>query len=227
MKKNAVTSRIKVLVTGEPGLMREGIHSSLGAYEDIEVIGEATDGEQSVEKAHNLEPDIVVMGTTVGLINGFEATRRLSKQTLKTKVIILTDRDTRDNIVRAFMVGAHGCITQTVTSTDLASAIRAVHAGQWYLHPSLTKTLVQAYLSLRKIKELGDPYDELTERERQVLRLLAEGQTGTKVAESLGVAVKTALGHTANIMKKLDIHNRAELVRYVIRRDIIDLEPTE
>jgi DNA-binding NarL/FixJ family response regulator len=220
-----MTSGIRVLVTGDAALMREGIHSLLEAYEDIEVIGEAANGKQSVEKTRDLEPDVVLIDMTMQVMNGFEATRRLSRKTPKTKVIILTDRDTEDSVVGAIVAGACGCIRKTATGADLVSAIKAVHAGQWYLHPSLTKTLVQAYISSRRIAAPGDPYEQLTDRERQVLRLLVEGRKGWEVAQDLGLAVKTAAGHTVNIMRKLGIHNRGELIKYAIRRGIIDLKP--
>ena len=220
-----MTSGIRVLVTGDVALMREGIHRLLEAYDDIEVIGEATDGKQSVEKTCDLEPDVVLINMDMQVMNGFEATRCLSRKTPKTKVIIITDHDTKDSVVGAFVSGACGCIRKTATSADLAFAIRAVHAGQWYLHPSLTKTFVQAHLSWRKLEEPEDPYEQLTDRERQVLRLLAEGRTGREVAQDVGIAVKTASGHTANIMRKLGIHNRSELIKYAIRRGVIDLKP--
>ncbi len=188
------------------------------------MIREAATGQQSVEKTRELKPDVVLMDMTMQVMNGFEATRRLSKEALKTKVIILTDRDTEDNVAGAFMAGAHGCIPKTTTSADLASSVKVVHAGEWYLHPSLTRTLVQTCLSLRKIEALEDPYEQLTHRERHVLRLLAEGQTAPQVAQDLGIAVKTASGHAATVMRKLGIHNRGELIKYAIRRGLVSMD---
>jgi len=224
VRRKGVTNRIRILLTSESGFMREGIRRLLEGYEDIEVIGEATDGKKSMEKMRNLEPDVVLMDMTMKAMNGFEVTRRLSRESPKTKVVILADRVTKDSVARTFMVGAHGCVPNTASAAEVGSAIRAVHSGEMYLHPSLTKTLIQACLSLRKIEAVTDPYEQLTDREKHVLRLAAEGRTARQIAQDLDIAVKTASGHLANLMKKLDIHSRAELIKYAIRRGIIQLE---
>lgn len=216
---------MRVLVASEVALMREGIRSLLGAHGEIEVVGEARDGKETIDLVYKLKPDIALMDINMKVMDGFEATRRLCRKLPKTRVIILTDRDTEASVVGAFVAGACGCIPMAATGADLASAIKAVQAGQWYLHHSLTKTFVQAYLSLRKIRAPGDPYEQLTDRERHVLKLLAEGRTGREVAQEIGVAVRTASNHTINIMRKLGVHSRTELVKYAIYRGIIDLEP--
>lgn len=215
--------KIRVLVTGEHTLMHEGLLSLLKAYEDIEVIGEATNGKRSLEETSKLQPDVVVMDMNMKLMNGFEATRQLLRDVPKTKVIILVD--TTENVTGAFVAGARGCIPKATTGADLASAIRMLHKGEVYLHPSLTETLIQDYLSLRKIKAPEDPYEQLSRREKQVLRLVAEGRTSREIAEELGIAVKTALGHRANVMSKLGIHHRTDLTKYAIRRGLITLDP--
>ncbi|MDP2919163.1 MAG: response regulator transcription factor [Dehalococcoidia bacterium] len=216
--------KMKVLVTGEHGLLREGLHRLLGAYEDIDVVGEAEDGKEAVEKACALQPDIVIIDSNLKIMNGMEVTRRLAREAPKIKVIILTDRDTRENVVGAFVAGACGCVPMTTTGADLASAVRAVHKGEIYLHHSLSRTMVNTYLSFRKIEETDDPYEQLTEREKHVLRLVAEGQTSRQIAYELGIAMKTVRRHTAGAMKKLSIHNRSELIKYAIRKGIIQLE---
>lgn len=222
--EEAKTTKIGVLVASELALQREGIRHFLEACEDIEVIGEAADGKDSIEQTRNLQPDVVVMDSTMRVLDGLEAARRLSREVPKSKVIILTERGTRDSVTGALLAGARGCLPKTTSSADLASAIRLVHCGEVYLHPSLTKTLVEAYIMLRKTETHDDPYERLTDREKHVLRLLAEGQTGREVAQELGIALKTALGHKANITKKLGIHSRVELIKYAIRRGIVDLE---
>ena len=181
-------------------------------------------GKNSVEETLKLQPDVVVMDISMKVMSGLEAARRLWRQAPKTKVIILVDRDTQESVTGTFLAGARGCILKTTASTDLAFAIRAVQAGQWYLHPSLTKTLVEAYLLLRKAEVRQDPYEQLSEREKHVLRLVAEGRTSRQIAGELGIAVKTVTGHRATAMSKLGIHNRAELIKYAIRRGIVDLE---
>lgn len=223
-RSKAVASRIRVLIANELALWREALRKLLEGYEDIEVIGEVTDGKECMEQIRDLEPDVVLMDMTMKARNGFEVTRRLSRETQKTEVVILVDRVTEDGVLRTFMVGAHGCVPKTASAAEIALAIRAVHGGQMYLHPSLTKTLVQAYLSLRRIEAVTDPYGQLTDRERHVLRLVAEGRTAREIAQDLHIAMKTAISHRGNVMKKLGIHRRAEVVKYAIRRGIIELE---
>ncbi len=213
--------KIRVLVTGEETLVREALASLLKTCEDIDIIGEAADGKETIDRVHDLQPDVVLMDITMKDMNGLEVTRHLTRQAAETKVVILTDRETMDSVAGTFLAGAHGCIPMAASSADLASAVRAVQAGDMYLHPSLTKTLIHAYVALRKIEAHEDPYEQLTDREKHVLRLLAEGRTSRQVAQELGIAVKTAAGHKANAMKKLGIHNRAELIKYAVQRGIV------
>lgn len=217
--------KISVLVAGEQALMREGIRSLLKAYEDIEVVQEAIDGRQTVEAACNLQPHVVVMDASMKAMNGFEATRHLSRDVPKTNVVILTEHAARDDVIGAILAGAQGCLPKSAPGADLASAIRVVYGGEMYLHPSLTRILVQAYLSLRKLQAPGDPYEQLTERERHVLRLIAEGRTSRQIAQELGIAVKTAAHHRDKVMSKLSIHRQAELIKYAIMRHVVDLKP--
>ncbi len=222
--EEAKTTKIRVLVASGFALVIEGIRHSLEAYEDIEVIGQAADGKDSIEQTWSLQPDVVVIDSSVRLLDGFEAARRLSREVPKSKVIILAERGTRDSVTAALLAGARGCLPKTTSSADLASAIRVVHRGEAYLHPSLTTCLVEDYIMLRKTEAHDDPYERLTDREKHVLRLLAEGRTGRKMAQELGIAVKTALGHKTKVMKKLGIHGQAELIRYALQRGLIDLE---
>ena len=216
-------NRIRVLVTSESHLIREGIDSLMKAYEDVEVIGEAADGKECVEKTRSLEPDVVLVDMTMKAMDGFETTRCLSREMPKTKVVMLADQVSKDTVARTFVVGAHGCVPNTASSANLGQAIRAVHSGEMYLHPSLTKTFIGAFLSLRKIETLTDSYEQLTDREKHVLRLVAEGRTAREIARDLDIALKTASGHRANVMKKLGIHNRTEVIKYALRRGIIQL----
>jgi len=218
-------SKIRVLVAAELTLMREGVSRLLEGYEDIDVIEEAADGKETIDRAHDLQPDVVLMDITMKVMNGFEATRRLTRQAAKTKVIILTERETKDSVAGAFLAGACGCIPKAASSAELVSAIKAVHSGEMYLHPSLTKTVIQAYLSLRKSEALEDPYEQLTDRQRHLLRLVGEGRTTREIAQDLDIALKTARGHRSNVMKKLGLQRQAELIKYAIQRHLVDLEP--
>ena len=219
-----VAEKMRVLVTAGQGLLREGLHRLLADYDDIDVVGEAEDGKQAIERVCELRPDVVIMDTNLGMMNGMEVTHQLLREVPKTRVIIIADRDTQTNVVGAFVAGACGCVPLTITGADLASATRAVCRGELYLHPSLSKTMVNTYLSFRKIEKADDPYERLTERERHMLRLVAEGNTTREIATELGIAAKTVFRHVACAMKKLGVHRRSELIKYAIQRGIIDLD---
>jgi two-component system response regulator NreC len=158
------------------------------------------------------------------VLDGFEATRHISREMPNTKVIILTELGTRDNVADAFLAGARGCLPMATSRADLVSAIRMVHQGEAYLHPSLTKCLVEDYLILKRAKAHGDPYESLTDREKHVLRLIGDGLTIREMARQLGTAEKTVMGHKDKIMKKLGVHGRISLVKYAVRRGITNLE---
>lgn len=213
-------SKIKVLVVDDHAILREGIRALLAAQDDIEVIGEAGDGREGVDKAHQLAPDVVLMDIAMPLMDGLEATRHICKETSKTKVLILTQYDKREYVLLSIKAGASGCVPKRAVASELVSAIRAVNHGDFFLHPSAAKFLIEDYVQM--VEE--DPYDRLTSREREVLKLVAEGHTNNEIASLISVTVKTVLAHRTSVMKKLGIHNRTELIKYSIRKGLITME---
>jgi DNA-binding NarL/FixJ family response regulator len=155
-------SKIRVLIVDDHAILREGIRALLAAHDDIEVVGEAADGREAVEKVHQLTPDVVLMDVAMPLMDGLEATRRIRKGNPKTKVLILTQYDNKEYILSSIKVGASGFVPKRVVASELVSVIRAVHLGDSFLHPSAAKFLIEDYL--QKVGE--DPYDSLTDRER-------------------------------------------------------------
>jgi two-component system response regulator NreC len=153
-------------------------------------------------------------------MDGLEVTRRLTKRNPGMKVIILTQHDNREYILSAIKVGAAGYIPKKALGSDLISAIRAVHSGDSFLYPSAAKTLIDDY---RKQAEQPDIYESLTEREREILKLIAEGLTSREIANALYISQKTVQGHRTKIMEKLDLHNRTELIKYAMRKGLVDL----
>jgi DNA-binding NarL/FixJ family response regulator len=212
--------KIRVLIVDDHAILREGIRALLAAHNDIEVVGEAADGREAVEKVHQLSPDVVLMDVAMPLMDGLEATRRIRKGNPNTKVLILTQYDNKEYILSSIKVGAAGCVPKRVVASELVSAIRAVNLGDSFLHPSAAKFLIEDYL--QKVEE--DPYDSLTDREREILKLVAEGRTNREIADLLSVSVKTVLGHRTSVMEKLDIHNRTELIKYAIRKGLISVD---
>ena len=212
-------SRARVLLVDDHTIFREGIRALLTGYDELEIVGDAANGRDAVEKVCQIEPDVVLMDIAMPLMDGLEATRRISKETPSTKVIILTQYVEKEYILAVFKSGASGCLPKNVAVSELVSAIHAVNNGETYLHSSVASLLVGDYL--KRIKE--DPFDSLTRREREVLKLVAESRTNNEIAELLAISVKTVLGHRANIMEKLDIHNRTDLIKYAIRKGLISV----
>jgi len=216
-------SKIKVLVVDDHAMFRQGICALVGSYEDLEVVGEAENGREAVEKVREFSPEVVLMDIAMPIMGGLEATRRIQKEAPNTKVLVLTQYDDSEYVLSLVRAGARGYISKTATASELISAIRAVNAGEFFLYPSAAKTLIEEYL--RRAGGEKDEYDRLTSREREILQLVAEGQTNREIADTLVIGVKTVLRHRTNIMEKLGFHNRTELIKYAIRKGLIEVPP--
>ncbi len=213
--------KIKILLVDDHAIMRDGIKALLSIHDDIEVIGEASEGRQAIEMARELNPDVVVMDISMPGMDGLEVTHRLTKRNPKMKVIILTQHDNKEYILSTIKVGAAGYIPKKALGSDLVSAIRAVCSGDSFLYPSAARTLIDDY---RKQAEQPDIYESLTEREREILKLIAEGRTSREIAEALYISQKTVQGHRTKVMEKLDLHNRTELIKYAMRKGLVDID---
>lgn len=212
--------KIKVLVVDDHAMMRDGIRALLGLYEDIEIVGEASDGKEAIDRAYELEPDVILMDIAMPGMDGLEATRRLKKKNPKIKVIGLTQHDNKEYILSTVKAGAVGYVPKRALGSDLVSAIRAVYRGDSFLYPSAATALIQDYLD----QATKEPYDRLTAREREILKLIAEGHTSRGIADMLVISLKTVLGHRTKIMEKLDLHNRTELIKYAMRKGLITMD---
>ncbi len=213
--------RIRVLVVDDHALVREGIRSLLALAANIEIVGEAADGKQAVEQVGQLMPEIVLMDLAMPVMGGLEATRKIRREYPATKVLALTQYDDSEYVVPIIEAGARGFVTKMSSSIELAAAIQAVHEGDSYLSPSAAAALVDE--CQRTLKEDKDPYSSLTDREREVLKLLAEGRSAREIAEILVVSRKTVEWYRARLGTKLGIHNRTDLIKFAIRKAIISL----
>jgi DNA-binding NarL/FixJ family response regulator len=209
---------IRVLVVDDHAIVREGICALLARRDDIEVVGEAADGERALEAVTRLDPDVVLMDIAMPRKNGLEATREIHARFPSTRVLVLTQHDNKEYILPLLHAGAVGYITKDVRATELAEAIRSVYDKGGYLQPRLTPEIVSA---IAESSDTTHAPPELTEREIEVVCLIAEGLINREIAERLGISVKTVDTHRGNIMEKLNVHNTAELIKYATRKGIV------
>jgi two-component system response regulator NreC len=215
--------KIRVLIVDDHTLVRDGIKALLALATDIEVVGEAANGKEALERVRELAPDVVLMDLAMPIMGGLEATRRIRKGFTGTKVLALTQYDDSDYVVPVIEAGARGFITKMSAFSELATAIQAVYRGESYLSPSAATALVEEFQVKRSAEGEKDPYQQLTNREREVLKLLAEGYTAREIADMLVVSPKTVEWYRTRLMDKLNIHNKADLIKFAIRKRVITI----
>ncbi len=214
---------IRVLIVDDHTLVRDGIRALLSLVTDVEVVGEAANGREALEKVKELAPDVVLMDLSMPIMGGLEATRRIRKEFPKTRVLALTQYDDSEYVIPIIEAGACGFVTKMVAFSDLASAIQAAYRGDSFLSPSAAAALVEEYQSKVGSNGEKDHYQQLTDREREILKLVVEGHTARQIAEILVVSPKTVEWYRTSLMNKLNIHNRTELIKFAIRKQIINL----
>lgn len=206
---------VKVLLADDHPVFRQGLRALL-EREKFDVVGEASDGLEAIAAAERLQPQVVVIDLAMPALNGIDAVREIVKRAPRAKAVLLTMHTEEYHVLEALRAGAKACVSKSQAAEHLLQAIKDVCAGGVYLSPHVSGAVVQAYLAKTEL-----PYDPLTPRERQVLQLIAEGKTTKETAAVLDVSVKTAETHRTNLMEKLDIHSTAGLVRYAIRRGLL------
>jgi two-component system, NarL family, response regulator NreC len=213
-----MTEKLKILLAEDHQTVREGIKLLVNAQPDMEVVGEAGDGEAAVKEAVRLKPDVVVMDVTMPNVNGLRATKKLRGAGSDVKILTLT-RHTDDGYLKQLIAaGANGYVLKQSAPTELINAIRIVAAGNAYLDPSLTRKVMGGYVS-RADSQRGENKGEITDREAEVLRLISFGYSNKEIATQLDLSVKTVEAHKANAMRKLGISSRIDIVKYAILRD--------
>ncbi len=216
-------AKIRILITDDHTLFRQGIKTLLAAESDIEIVGEASNGAEAVEKVTELRPDIVLMDIGMPGLSSFEATRQIKKARPDTKVLFLTMYDDEDYLVQCMEVGASGYVLKDSPAQQLLAALRDVYRGGSYLSPRMLSQLVDDFRSRIKTAHRQPRFATLTAREKEILKLLAEGESVKEIAAGLNLSVKTVEAHKFNLMRKLDIHNKAHLVQYAIQKKIIKI----
>jgi DNA-binding NarL/FixJ family response regulator len=213
--------KIRVVVVDDHTVVRDGVCALLALAPDIEIVGEAGDGREALEKLREVSPDVVLMDVAMPMMGGLETTRRIRTEFPNVKVLVLTQYADKEYVFPVIEAGANGFISKTAASSEIATGIRSVYRGDSFLSPSVAKLLVENYQQLGSSRESSDPYNQLTDREREVLKLLAEGHTNQEIADILLISPKTVDGYKTSLMDKLDIHNRIDLVKYALRKGII------
>ncbi len=215
--------KTRIVIADDHSLVREGITALLKLHDDVEIVGEAADGKEAIEKAAELAPDVVILDISMPGLGGLEAAIEIKKKQPDLKILVLSQYDDKEYVSRFLKAGVSGYILKKAVGSELINAIRAVVRGEYYLYPSIASGVIDGYLG-RKKPEPEDPYEKITPREKQVLKLIAEGNTMKDIANHLDISVKTVIAHQSNISDKLDIHTRANLIRFAIQKGIVKID---
>ena len=222
-----MTKKIRILIADDHTLVRAGLAAFLKITDDFEIVGEAANGVEVIEAAEKLNPDVILMDIAMPKLGGLEATAKIKKMNPDIKILVLTQYDDPMYVKRFLKAGASGYILKKAVTTDLITAIHAIAAGEMYLHPSVASSIVDGYLGVQKGEPSEDPYERLTVREKEVLKLIAEGCTNKEIAELLDISVRTIVSHQENICAKLSLHSRLDIVKFAIKENIVRVEKTE
>jgi len=217
-----MTPKIRVVIADDHAILREGVRALLQLQPDMEVVGEASNGTEAIAQVAKLDPDVLLMDIAMPGLGGIEAALELKKEGRRTRILILSQYEDREYVRRLLKAGVSGYVLKKSAGAELANAVRAVHRGGLVLDPEVARTAMEE--ANPATPGAADPYDALTDREKQVLKLVAEGKSNKEVAEVLGISVKTAMSHREHVMEKLGVHNRTELVRFAIKRGVIRVD---
>ncbi len=214
-------SKIRVLLADDHGLVRKGLRFVLEAEPGFEVAGEAGDGREAVRMVEELKPAVVIMDIAMPNLNGIDATSQIAKKNPGTGVIMLSVHSDESYLLRALNAGAKGYLLKDSAELDVVMAVRAVSRGRPFFSPAITKTMLEDYMRYLQQRNIQDSYELLTDREREILQLLAEGKSNKEVANLLNLSLYTVETHRTHLMQKLNLHNTAEIVLYAVRKKII------
>lgn len=212
----------RIVLAEDHTILREGLRALLSSNPDYKIVGEVADGLEAVRGVANFKPDLIVMDLSLPRMNGIEAIIEIKKQNPTIKVVVLTIHNTEEHILTALKAGAEGYVLKDASSAELEMAIKSVLKGDHYLSPGISGKVIQGYLKGKKKFTIGSPWDTLTQREREVLKMIAEGNKNKEIADQLCISVKTVAIHRTNLMKKLNLHNVSDLTKYAIEKGLVD-----
>jgi RNA polymerase sigma factor (sigma-70 family) len=214
-------SKVQILIADDHGIVRKGLRLQLEQSADFQVVGEAADGREAVRMTEELKPDVVLMDIAMPNLNGIQATAQIVKRSPRTGVIILSMHSDESYLIRTLAAGAKGYLLKDTAEVDLYRAVQVVAQGKSFFSPAIANTLLEDYMRQLQQRGLQDSYDLLTDREKEIFQLLAEGKSNKEVATTLNLSTSTVETHRTRLMQKLDLHSSAEIVLYAVRKKII------
>ncbi|HLE77923.1 MAG TPA: response regulator transcription factor [bacterium] len=215
-------AKTRIVIADDHSIVREGVRMILATQRDFDVVGEAGSGEEALDLIETLRPDVVVMDISMPGIGGIEATAQVKQRHPSINVLALTMHEDESYVFRLLRAGASGYVLKRAAATDLVAAVRAASRGEAFLYPSVARDVIADYLRRVEAGEEKERYDGLTSREREILTLIAQGLSNQEIARNLYISIKTVQTHRAHILEKLGLHDRTELVRYAIRKGLIE-----
>jgi DNA-binding NarL/FixJ family response regulator len=216
--------KYRIVIAEDHTILREGLRSLLSSSPEFEVVGEAEDGRAAIQCVVKYKPDLILTDLSMPRMNGMEAIREIKKQSPKTKVLVLTVHKAEEYILNTFRAGANGYLLKDSTHAELVMAVKKVLSNQHYISPEISEKVIEGYMEGRKALKTHTPWETLTAREREILKLIAEGYKNKKIAEELCISVKTVEKHRANLMEKLGLHNVQALTAFAIEKGVVSRE---
>lgn len=212
----------RIVIAEDHRILREGLQALLSSHPEFEIVGQAEDGLEAIRCVESLSPDLILMDLSMPRMNGLEAIEDIKKRCPNTRIVVLTVHKTEEYILATLKAGADGYILKDANHTELALAIKNVLGGMRYLSPGISEKVIEGYLEGKKSRQPASAYEMLTQREREILKLIAEGYKNKEVADYLCISLKTVEKHRANLIKKLDLHNAAALTVFAMEKGLIE-----
>lgn len=217
-----MTAKYRIVIAEDHTILREGLRALIASDERFEVVGEAEDGRSAVKAAESLNPDVVLMDLSMPRMSGTEAIREIKRVCPDTRILVLTVHKSEEYVLSTFQAGAQGYLLKEATHAELMMALKTVLSGRFYVSPGISQIVLGGFLENKKSLKVQSAWDSLTQREREILKLVAEGGKNREIADLLCISVKTAEKHRANLMKKLNLHNAAALTAFALEKGLIE-----
>jgi two-component system response regulator NreC len=219
-----MSQKVRIVIAEDHTILRDGLRSLLSSSSDFEVVGEAEDGREAIRCVEKLKPDLILTDLSMPRMNGMEAIREIKKQSPKTKILVLTVHKTEEYILATLKAGADGYLLKDSTHTELMMAVKNVISGKHYISPGVSEKVIEGYLEGKKTLKRKSSWETLTQREREILKLIAEGYKNKEIGDYLCISPKTVEKHRANLMEKLNLHNVQALTAFAIEKGLVSRE---